>query len=117
MLRREREGDERARLALEVYGYRIRKYIGAYFAAMGGADAIVFTGGVGENASRVRLLACAGLARLGIALDETSNDGQVGEVADIGRPDMAVRVLVVRTNEELQIARETLAVIERHQVL
>jgi acetate kinase len=111
VLRREREGDERARLALEVYAYRIRKYIGAYFAVLGSVDAIVFTGGVGENASRVRLLACAGLAGLGIALDETANEGQVGEVADIGRPGMAVRLLVVRTNEELQIARETLAVI------
>jgi acetate kinase len=115
VLRREREGDERARLGLEVYGYRIRKYIGAYFAALGSVDAIVFTGGVGENASRIRLFACAGLAGLGIALDEQANEGQIGEVADIGRAGMAVRVLVVRTNEELQIARETLAIVGLHK--
>jgi len=112
VLRREGGGDERARLALEVYIHRIRKYIGAYLAVLGGADAIVFTGGVGENAARVRWLACAGLERLGIALDPAANDGPVGEVADIGRPGKTARVLVARTNEELQIARESLAVIE-----
>lgn len=109
VLRRESDGDAAARLAIAIYAYRIRKYVGAYFAVLGGADAIVFTGGVGENAARVRLLACVGLDCLGIALDESANAGHIGQVADISRAGMAVRVLVVRTNEELQIARETLA--------
>jgi acetate kinase len=109
LLAREAAGDARARLALEVYCQRIRKYVGAYLAVLGRADALVFTGGVGENAARVRSLACAGLDALGIALDERANAAAAGEVAEIGRPGMPVRVLVVRTNEELQIARETLA--------
>lgn len=108
LLRREATGDERARLALELYGYRIRKYVGAYCAVLGRVDALVFTGGVGENAARVRSLACAGMETLGIALDERANEAAAGELAEIGRSGMAVRTLVVRTNEELQIARETL---------
>jgi acetate kinase len=109
LLAREAAGNVRARLALDVYCHRIRKYVGAYLAVLGHADALVFTGGVGENAARVRSLACAGLDALGIALDERANDAAAGEVAEIGRSGMPVRVLVVRTNEELQIARETLA--------
>jgi acetate kinase len=111
LLARESAGDERARLALEVYAYRVKKYIGAYFAALGRLDALVFTGGVGENASRVRSLACAGLERLGIALDERANAAAAGELSEIGRAGTPVRVLVVRTDEELQIAREALAVV------
>ena len=111
LLAQERSGDERARLALELYCYRIRKYLGAYCAALGRVDALVFTGGVGENAARVRSLVCAGIETLGIALDERANDAAAGEVAEIGRAGVAVRVLVVRTNEELQIARETLEAI------
>jgi acetate kinase len=109
LLAREAAGDARARLALEVYCHRVRKYVGAYLAVLGRADALVFTGGVGENAARVRSLACAGLDALGIALDERANAAVAGEVAEIGRTGMPVRALVVRTNEELQIARETLA--------
>jgi acetate kinase len=111
LLAREQAGDERARLALELYGYRIRKYVGAYCAVLGRVDAIVFTGGIGENAARVRTIACAGIELLGIALDEPTNATASGEVAEIGRGGMPVRVLVVRTNEELQIAREALAVL------
>ncbi len=113
LLAREQAGDERARLALELYGYRIRKYVGAYCAVLGRVDAIVFTGGVGENAARVRSLACAGIETLGIALDERANAAAAGEVAEIGRAGMPIRVLVVRTNEELQIAREALGVLPR----
>jgi acetate kinase len=109
LLARERAGDERARLALELYCYRIRKYVGAYCAVLGRVDAVVFTGGVGENAARVRSLACAGIETLGIALDEGANAAAAAEVAEIGRAGVRVRALVVRTNEELQIARETLA--------
>ena len=115
LLARVQAGDERARLALELYGYRIRKYVGAYAAVLGRVDALVFTGGVGENAPRVRSLACAGLELLGVALDERANAAAGGEVAEIGRAGLAVRALVVRTNEELQIARETLATLNSAQ--
>jgi acetate kinase len=109
LLVREQAGDERAQLALELYGYRIKKYLGAYCAVLGRVDAVVFTGGIGENAARVRGLACAGLERLGVSLDERANAAASGALCEIGKAGSAVRVLVVRTNEELEIARETLA--------
>ena len=109
LLAREQAGDERARLALEIYCYRIKKYLGAYCAVLGRVDVVVFTGGVGENAARVRSLACAGLERLGIALDESANAAASDALCEIGKPGSAVRVVVVRTNEELEIARQTLA--------
>jgi acetate kinase len=111
VLAREAAGDERARLALDVYAYRLRKCVGAYFAALGGLDALVFTGGVGENAARVRALACEGLAGLGIALDPARNAAAAGPLAEIGSG--SARVLVVQTDEELQIARETLAALRQ----
>jgi acetate kinase len=111
VLAREQAGDERARLALEVYCYRIRKYIGAYFVALGGLDALVFTGGVGENAPLIRSRICQGLEMLGMALDSEANDRKVEEISEIGRGGTA-RVLIVRTNEELQIALDTLAVLK-----
>jgi acetate kinase len=114
LLARERSGEERARLALEIYAYRIKKYLGAYSAILERVDSVVFTGGVGENAARVRSLACAGLERLGIALDEAANARAAGELCEIGRADAPVRVLVVPTDEELQIAREVLAVLSPH---
>ncbi|GAB4261369.1 MAG: acetate kinase [Methylomicrobium sp.] len=107
IIEREKSGEAVAALALELYCYRIKKYIGAYSAVLGEVDALVFTGGVGENAARVRHLACAGLARFGVALCETANEASIGESADIGQHDSPTRVLVIRTNEELQIARET----------
>jgi len=107
----EQGGDERARLALEVYCYRIRKYIGAYFVALDGLDALIFTGGVGENAALIRNRVCQGLEKLGIAIDQEANDRSFEEIGEIGRSGHSVRVLAVRTNEELQIARETLAVL------
>jgi len=111
VLAREQTGDERARLALEVYCYRIRKYIGAYFVALDGLDAIVFTGGVGENAPLIRSRVCQGLEKLGIAIDSEVNNGLLEEVSEIGLGGHSVRVLAVRTNEELQIARETLSIL------
>jgi acetate kinase len=111
VLAREAAGDERARLALEVYVHRLRKYAGAYFAVLGRVDALVFTGGVGENAPRVRERVCAGLERLGIALDPGRNERATGPVAEIGSGAQTLRVLVVRTDEELQIAREALATV------
>jgi acetate kinase len=111
VLAREAAGDERAELALAVYVHRLRKCVGAYFAVLGSLDALVFTGGVGENAARVRALACAGLERLGIEVDPARNEQAAGPLAAIERAGAPVRVLVVRTDEELQIARETLATV------
>jgi acetate kinase len=107
----EQAGDERARLALEVYCYRIRKYIGAYFVALDGLDALVFTGGVGENAPLIRSRVCKGLEKLGIAIDSEANDRTLEEISEIGHSGNPVRVLAVHTNEELQIARETLSLL------
>jgi acetate kinase len=111
VLAKEQAGDERARLALDVYCYRIRKYIGAYFVALDGLDALVFTGGVGENAPLIRSRICKGLEKLGIRIDPEANDRALEDISEIGHSGYSVRVLAVRTNEELQIARETLSVL------
>jgi acetate kinase len=100
--------DEAAALALDVYCYRIRKYVGAYLAALGGADAIVFTGGVGEHAAPVRARALQGLERLGIALDRHAN---AAGATTISPPGAAIGVLVVPTDEELEIATQAAALI------
>ncbi|SED65131.1 acetate/propionate family kinase [Ruania alba] len=102
-------GDERASLALEVYCYRLRKYIGAYTAVLGRVDAVVFTAGIGENSAPVRAGALAGLEGMGIRLDPAANEER-GTVR-ISTPDSPVAVLVVPTNEEWEIARETVGVI------
>jgi acetate kinase len=98
-------GDARARTAYDVYVARIRKYVGAYLAVLGGADAITFTAGVGEHAPGLRRDALAGLGRLGIELDEASNDQPTDGPRVVSSDASTVRVLVVPTNEELQIAR------------
>jgi len=106
------EGNERALWAIEVFCYRARKYIGAYAAAMGGLDALVFTAGIGEHASLIRAKICEGLEFLGVYLDPEKNASGRGE-RDISADQARVRTLVIPTNEELVIARETLAVIGR----
>ncbi|MCC6442986.1 MAG: acetate kinase [Armatimonadetes bacterium] len=105
------EGCERAEIALEVFCYRVRKYIGAYAAAMGGLDAVVFTAGIGEHSPPVRARACEGLGFLGVAIDPKKNSAGRGE-RDISAEGARVRTFVVPTNEELVIARETLAIVE-----
>jgi acetate kinase len=99
-------GNERAQLALEVLAYLTRKYIGAYAAAMGGLDAIVFTAGIGENSDIIRRLVCDGLEFLGAELDEEKNRVR-GKEADVSTSASKVRILVIPTNEELMIAQET----------
>jgi acetate kinase len=111
VLKRMDTGDAQARLAFEVYCYRIRKYIGAYCAALGRVDAIVFTAGVGENAPAVRAQACAGLDAFGIRVDTRRNAAVSGESAEIQSDDSTVKLLVVRTDEELEIAEQTRAVL------
>jgi acetate kinase len=107
-LAREAAGDQKARLALEVYTYRIRKYIGAYTAALARVDAIVFTAGVGENSPEIRERICEGLRSLGVELDEDRNRASGKISRPIHREGAAVQVWVVPTNEELEIAEQAL---------
>lgn len=108
VLQREAAGDARARLALDVYTYRLRKYIGAYMAALGHVDGIVFTAGVGENSAEIRERACKGLKELGVQLDDARNRASATGVRPIHRQGAPLAVLVVPTNEELEIAEQTL---------
>jgi acetate kinase len=101
-------GNPKAILALKVYNYRIRKYIGAYAAALGGLDILVFTGGVGENQWSLRETVCAGMEFMGIRLDREKNKSLRGEEALISAPDSPVRVMVVPTDEEYTIASDTM---------
>ncbi len=103
-------GNERAALALEVFAYRVAKYVGSYAAAMNGVDNIVFTAGIGENDAAMRSKICAYLGYLGIAINEAAN-AKRGEEIVISTEDSKVNVLVIPTNEELAIARETVALV------
>jgi acetate kinase len=102
-----KQNNERAKLGLDMYHYRIKKYIGSYAAAMGGVDTLVFTGGVGENSSETRSEVCKDMEFLGIQFDETANNNARGKEVAISTPDSRVKVLVVPTNEELVIAQDT----------
>lgn len=106
-------GNERAKMALEMYEQRIIKYIGAYAAEMGGLDVIVFTGGVGENQTGVRENVCAPLAFMGVELDKAKNVGIRGEEALISSPASKVKVVVIPTDEELMIARDTREIVSK----
>jgi len=112
LLAREHDGHERASLAIEMFCYRVRKYVAAYAGALGGLDAVVFTGGIGEHAPPIRERSLAGLGFMGIAVDEGRNLGAVGKEGEISPSGAAVRVLVIPTNEELVIARDTLRLVE-----
>ena len=108
------KGDKRCILARKMLGYQIRKYIGAYIAAMEGIDAIVFTGGIGENADDLRADIVAHLSYLGISLDAEANAKAIkGREATISTPDSKVQVFVIATNEELVIARDTEALVTK----
>ncbi len=108
----DKAGNERAHLALEMYEQRIIKYIGAYAAEMGGVDIIVFTGGVGENQTGVRSNVCRPLAFMGVKIDEALNDVTRGTETVISTDDSRVKVVVVPTDEELMIARDTAALVK-----
>ena len=105
-------GNERARLALDMYFYRIKKYIGAYAAAMGGVDVILFTGGVGENQADCREAACSGLEYMGVKVDHAVNNATRGEEAIISATDSKVKVVVIPTDEEMMIASDTMALLK-----
>lgn len=100
------KGNQRAQLALDVFAYQVKKYIGSYACAMGGIDAVVFTAGIGENNAPLRKDICEGLEFLGISIDDEKN-GARGQEIDVSKEDAKVRVLVIPTNEELAIAKET----------
>jgi len=103
----QKQDDRRVRLAIDVFCYRARKYIGAYLAAMGGADAIVFTGGIGENAPEIRARICSGLEWAGLRLDEEANRQMAGIKGQISTKDSRLAAFVIPTDEELLIARDT----------
>ncbi|NLN64068.1 MAG: acetate kinase [Clostridiaceae bacterium] len=107
-----KKGNERAELALEVFSYSVKKYIGSYAAAMGGIDALVFTAGIGENNSAIRKSILDGLEFLGIEVDEEKNNLR-GKELDISKPGARVRTLVIPTNEELAIAKETVKILKK----
>lgn len=107
------EGNERAQCALKMYCYRIKKYIGSYAAAMGGVDAIVFTGGIGENDWLTRQNSVEGLEFMGIQLDKSKNTGMRGKTMDVSKDDSKVKVLVIPTNEELVIASDTFEILDK----
>lgn len=105
------DGDKRAALAMNVYNYRIKKYVGAYAAALGGLDILVFTGGVGENQWPTRTAVCKDMEFMGIKLDEKLNTGMRGKEMVISAPDSKVIVMVVPTDEELTIAADTMEIL------
>jgi acetate kinase len=108
----EESGDRRARLAIEIFCYRARKYIGSYLAAMNGADAVIFGGGIGENSPKIRAMICEGLSWLGIELDRERNEAMTGgREGVISKDSSRVKVWVIPTNEELLIARDTVRLI------
>ena len=104
--------DDNARLALAMYTYRIKKYIGAYAAAMGGVDAVVFTAGIGEHASKVREMVCEAMAWMGMEMDSSANEKAVEHSGIISTPSSSVTLLVIPTNEELEIVRQCERVLE-----
>ena len=110
------EGDNRAILALKMYEYRIKKYIGAYAAAMGGVDLLIFTGGIGENASEIRENVCRDLEYMGLEFDKQINNGVRSKELVISKKGSRVTVMIVPTNEEFVIATETREIAEHHIV-
>lgn len=106
-------GNERAGLALEVYAYRVRKYVGAYAAVLGSVDAVVFTGGVGENAAFMREMIMSGLDNLGMVLDTESNADLRGKAGAVSTPESSTQILVIPTDEEKMIAEDTLAIAKK----
>jgi acetate kinase len=107
------EDNERVELAIDVYCYRLTKYIGAYAAALGGLDALVFTAGVGENSAMIRGKVCAGLEFMGIELDPQANEQAVGTEALISKKGGRVKVFAIPTNEELVIAKDTEKIVKK----
>ena len=108
------EGNEKAKLALDILKHQLKKYIGGYAAAMNGLDAVVFTAGIGENSSILRELVCSDMEYLGIELDCEANKKafRLSDAMMISKPNSKVKVYVIPTNEELVIAKDTAAIVE-----
>lgn len=112
ILRASEDGQERAGLAVEIFVHRLRKYIGAYMAVLGEVDGLIFTGGIGENSAVIRQRAVENLQRFGLRLDARANEARLGGLAgEISAEDSDVKILVIPTNEELLIARQSLALV------
>jgi acetate kinase len=111
VMQKVKAGDNRGEIALDVYCYRIKKYIGAYFAALGRLDCLVFTAGIGENNPEIRSRCCKDLSELGIKIDEAKNKAPRSGITEISESEGKVKILVIPTNEEKKIAEETAAVI------
>jgi len=106
-------GNERAKLAWDMYEYRIKKYIGSYVAALGGADVIIFTGGVGENQTSTREYVCNGMSYMGVRVDNELNAKSRGKEVLLSTPDSTVKVVVIPTDEEFMIASDTLEIVQQ----
>ena len=109
-----KDGNKLAILALNMYSYKVKKFIGAYIAAMNGLDLLVFTGGVGENDFNMRKMICSGMDYMGIKLDEKLNDGVRGKDMVLSTPDSRVKVMVISTDEEYVIASDTKSIVEKY---
>jgi acetate kinase len=107
-------GNKRAMLAMKTYNYRIKKYIGSYAAALGGVDILVFTGGVGENQAITRSEVCKNMEFMGIELDEELNASVRAKEVVISKPSSKVKVLIIPTDEELTIARDTVEILKQN---
>ncbi|RUA26227.1 MAG: acetate kinase, partial [Bacteroidetes bacterium] len=107
-------GNERAKLALDMYQYRVKKYIGSYTAAMGGVDVIVFTGGIGENADEMRKNIVSNFEYLGLEFDDSKNKGVRGKEVELTKDSSKVKVWIVPTDEELVIARDTYELVNKN---
>jgi len=112
VIKEAQNGNERAQLAIDVYCYRIRKYIGAYAAALEGVDYIAFTAGVGENSALIRAKSCQGLEFMGVKIDSEKNEKCIAKFGEISTNDSKVKVYAIPTNEELVIARDTVCCVE-----
>jgi len=110
------EGNERAKLAMDMYEYRIKKYIGSYIAALGGIDVLVFTGGVGENQTSTREYVCEGLRFMGVEIDNELNAKSHGKEVLLSTPNSTVKVVVIPTDEEFMIASDTLEIVEKLEI-
>ena len=99
-----------------MYAYKVRKYIGSYYAVLNGLDLLVFTGGIGENDFKMREMICSGMEALGIEFDHRENDGVRGQDKLISKPGSKAAVMTITTNEELVIAMDTKYLVERHSV-
>ncbi len=106
------KGDSMAILGMDMYNYRIKKYIGAYVAAMGGVDTLIFTGGIGENGDKTRKAICSDLQYMGLEIEDEKNDGLRSKEMDISKNGAKVRIMVIPTNEELVIAQDTKHIVE-----